>query len=118
MFVTDAGAASKGQTCDWTAPDNHNQNYLHHSVCYVTVSGSMTEIEFEGRMEIWQADGPIGRQLSPGMAWTGNTGWYRDYHQDRVLWEGTAKKSMGPCYDRGPTGNGWDFSNGMRICVY
>jgi len=50
------------------------------------------------------------------MVWSNSNGWYRDEMKDRVIWEGTAKQSSGPCYAGGKTTTGWDFSNGLRIC--
>jgi hypothetical protein len=115
LFSNDASA--QDQNCEWTAPDYYNQNYLHSSFCVTTQEGTVTEVYLSNRAEIWQIDGTIGRQLSPGMVWRGSS-WQRDYYRDKILWEGTAKKSAGPCKYKGPVGNGWDFSNGMRICLY
>jgi hypothetical protein len=108
FFTTPAFSA-----CETAAPDWTGRVWARTSQCDIK-TGPVTEIQTNNR--IWQIIGNVGRQIVPGMVWDKNSGWYRDERQDRVIWEGTAKQSSGPCYAGGKATTGWDFSNGLRIC--
>jgi len=99
--------------CETAAPDWTGRVWARNSQCDIK-TGPVTEIQTGN--SIWQVIGNVGRQIVPGMTWNKNDGWYRDTNNDRVIWEGTAKQSSGPCYAGGKSNSGWDFSNGLRIC--
>ena len=107
-FATSAFAA-----CETAAPDWTGRVWARSSQCDIK-TGPVTEIQTDN--SIWQVIGNVGRQIVPGMVWSNSSGWYRDEMKDRVIWEGTAKQSSGPCYAGGKASSGWEFSNGLRIC--
>ena len=108
FFTTPVFSACETATPDWTG-----RVWARSSQCDVK-TGPVTEIQINNR--IWQVIGNVGRQIVPGFSWDKNSGWYRDESQDRIVWEGTAKQSSGPCYAGGKSSSGWEFSNGLRIC--
>jgi len=99
-------------SCEIAASDWTGRVWARTSDCDIK-KGNITEI-ITGN-SVWQIIGNVGRQISPGIVWDGSK-WYRDTNKDQVIWEGTAKQSSGPCYAGGKTSNGWEFSNGLRIC--
>jgi hypothetical protein len=102
--------------CETAASDWTGRVWARTFSCDVKKNGPATEIQV-GDNSVWQVIGNVGRQIVPGFVWNKNDGWSRDSSKDRVIWEGTAKQSSGPCYaDKKSSGSSWDFSNGMRIC--
>jgi hypothetical protein len=99
-------------SCEIAAPDWTGRVWARTNDCDIK-KGNVTEI-ITGN-SIWQVIGNVGRQIVPGIVWDGSE-WYRDTNKDRVIWEGTAKQSSGPCYAGGKSSSGWEFSNGLRIC--
>jgi len=104
--------SSPAFACQTAAPDWTGRVWANNN-CNVK-PGPVTEIQVNN--SVWQVIGNVGRQIIPGMTWNKNDGWFRDPSNDRVIWEGTAKQSSGPCYAGGKSSSGWEFSNGLRIC--
>ena len=105
--------SSPACACQTAAPDWTGRVWARTSGCDIK-TGPVTEIQVNNG--VWQVIGNVGRQIVPGMVWNKNDGWFRDTNKDRVIWEGTAKSSSGPCYAGGKSSSGWEFSNGLRIC--
>ena len=115
IIVNSASAAE----CSWAAPDNTGRVWAHREHCSVQSSPSLgTEIIVGARDAFWSVTGSVGRHIVPGYNWTKRDGWVRDTNRDQVLWMGGAKPSSSSCHaDGSGPRSGWDFSNGMRICV-
>jgi len=114
LFLSSAAFAD---SCEVASPDWTGRVWSRPSSCSVTKSGPTTEIIVGARDTFWDVTGNIGRHIIPGFIWNKNDGWYRDTSRDQVIWEGSVKQTSASCSVGGMASGGWDFSNGMRICL-
>lgn len=105
------------ENCSFAFPDWTGRVWAQSSSCTVTKSGATTEIIVGARDTFWEVTGSIGRHIIPGFIWNKSDGWYRDTSKDQIIWEGTVKQTSSSCFAGGTISSGWDFSNGMRICL-
>lgn len=114
LFLSSAAHAAD---CSWAAPDSTGRVWVRSSSCNVIKSGLTTEIIVGARDTFWEVTGSVGRHIIPGFLWNKDDGWYRNTSKDQVIWEGSAKQTSASCSVGGMASDGWDFSNGMRICL-
>jgi hypothetical protein len=100
--------------CGTSAPDWTGRSWFRSEGCSV-VNGPVTEVRVGENL--WQIVGNVGRHVVPGNVWS-NGEWRRDESLDRVIWEGTAKRSSSSCRPGDKPSSGWDFSNGLRVCLF
>jgi hypothetical protein len=105
-------------SCGYVATDWTGLNWYKYIGCSSKSANGATEIVNQATGEVWQIANGRARQISPGFTWLPGLGWYRDESHDRLLWEGKAIPTASPCAGDGKGGSGWDFSSGVRICVY
>jgi hypothetical protein len=105
-------------SCGYVATDWTGRNWYKYIGCASKSANGATEIVNQANGEVWQIAGTNARQISPGLSWLPGLGWFRDESRDRVLWEGKAAPTASPCAADAKGGAGWDFSSGVRICVF